>query len=467
MAGLGRSARGATTIALRRDDGTDGPGPSGDWHAARAMRAPGPGPQAGNLALTFADDGTTLFAIVDGTVRFHVSGLEPNSTATWTITSSESGEITGTVQFDSYYSVSVGDLGEGTLTATIVADGSEGAGDTTVLYFVQVVLLSPLTETNPAGGATLGGFSTIQNAANAASSNDIILLGRGTYDETVTYSAASLVVRAGTSNVIQNVIFVGPAIFVHTGNGADNVTGGGGDDYIFGEGGNNTLDGGAGDDNLQAASGVPGNSTLIGGLGVDRLYGGGGDDSLDGGIGADQMEGGYGNDIYYVDAAADQVREGANGGNDTVYSSVSYVLAQNGLNDEIETLSTSNQSGEGAIDLTGNGIANRIDGNNGQNILRGEGGNDTLFGFGGNDFLVGGTGTDIMVGGTGDDTYYVDDSSDLFSEFAGPGQRPARGQDQHCAWRRRRHRAAGRGGSHLDPGDGPDRGRHRQHRVRQ
>ena len=160
------------------------------------------------------------------------------------------------------------------------------------------------------------------------------------------------------------------------------------------------------------------NDTIDGGAGDDHLFGAGGDDVLDGGTGADLMVGGSGNDTYFVNSGGDEVAETGGEGDDTVRASLSYTLAA-GVS--VETLTTTNQAGIFAQDLTGNGNGNRIEGNNAQNILRGEGGNDSLFGFGGNDFLVGGAGTDVMVGGTGDDTYYVDDSSDLFSEFAGQG----------------------------------------------
>ena len=38
------------------------------------------------------------------------------------------------------------------------------------------------------------------------------------------------------------------------------------------------------------------------------------------------MEGGQGSDVYYVDAAGDSVIEAADGGNDAVFSTISYTL---------------------------------------------------------------------------------------------------------------------------------------------
>jgi Ca2+-binding RTX toxin-like protein len=55
--------------------------------------------------------------------------------------------------------------------------------------------------------------------------------------------------------------------------------------------------------------------------------------------------------------------------------------------------------GVDALNLTGNGAANRLDGNKGNNVLQGGGGDDTL---------SGGAGADTMDGGEGSDTYFAD-----------------------------------------------------------
>jgi Ca2+-binding RTX toxin-like protein len=46
----------------------------------------------------------------------------------------------------------------------------------------------------------------------------------------------------------------------------------------------------------------------------------------------------------------------------------------------VETISTTNNAGTTAINLTGNELANNVFGNNGTNVLDGKGGNDTLMG---------------------------------------------------------------------------------------
>ena len=144
-----------------------------------------------------------------------------------------------------------------------------------------------------------------------------------------------------------------------TGNAAINGTGNG---LANGLGGNNA------------------NNTLIGGAGDDRLGGGGGSDILDGG--AD-------NDTYYITDNNDTIIEAADGGIDTVESSVSYTLAAN-----IETLYLIENA---AINGTGNALNNGMYGNQASNTLNGGDGDDWFEGQGGNDILIGGNGNDTYM----------------------------------------------------------------------
>ena len=94
------------------------------------------------------------------------------------------------------------------------------------------------------------------------------------------------------------------------------------------------------------------------------------------------MRGLGGNDTYFVDNPGDVVNEAAGGGSDRVLTSVNYTLT---AGQEIEALSTTNNAGTGAINLTGNAFAQTITGNAGANIIDGGAGNDTLDGLGGAD----------------------------------------------------------------------------------
>ncbi|MEI5682320.1 MULTISPECIES: M10 family metallopeptidase [unclassified Mesorhizobium] len=70
------------------------------------------------------------------------------------------------------------------------------------------------------------------------------------------------------------------------------------------------------------------------------------------------------------------------------------------------------RGGSGHDTLTGNGVANYLDGATG---------NDRLVGNAGNDTLNGGTGNDTMIGGTGNDIYIVSSTGDRTIEYAGQG----------------------------------------------
>ncbi|MBD2678282.1 MULTISPECIES: calcium-binding protein [Nostoc] len=138
-------------------------------------------------------------------------------------------------------------------------------------------------------------------------------------------------------------------------------------------------------------------NTINGNSGNNGLSGGDGNDTLNGGAGKDTLIGGAGNDTYIIDSTTDTIIELANGGNDTVRSSVSYTLG-----DRLDNLIL---TGSNAINGTGNGGSNKITGNNANNVLNGSGGNDTLSGLSGNDTLIGGSGNDVLVGGGGNDSF--------------------------------------------------------------
>jgi Ca2+-binding RTX toxin-like protein len=127
-----------------------------------------------------------------------------------------------------------------------------------------------------------------------------------------------------------------------------------------------------------------------GNAGNNVITGNGANNILDGGAGNDTLIGGAGNDIYIVDSASDTITELANGGTDTIQSSVTYTIAAL-VNVENLTL-----TGTAAINGTGNA---------GNNVITGNGANNILNGGAGNDILTGGLGKDTLTGGLGVDRF--------------------------------------------------------------
>ena len=230
------------------------------------------------------------------------------------------------------------------------------------------------------------------------------------------------------------------------GSSNDVLSGLGGSDMLVGNAGNDTLDGGAGADTLVGGNGddvylvddasdvlieaanegwdtvessitwtLPenvdvlrlqgnGNVHATGNSATNFLVGNAGANRLDGRGGFDSLMGGAGNDTYVVDNDSDYIYEYADGGLDTVESSVHWTLGA-----EVENLLL---AGTTALSGTGNQLDNVLTGNAANNMLRGGAGNDTLDGAAGNDTLA---------GGIGDDVYVVNSISDVLIEAAGEG----------------------------------------------
>ncbi|MDD0844867.1 calcium-binding protein [Pseudomonas sp. Gutcm_11s] len=230
--------------------------------------------------------------------------------------------------------------------------------------------------------------------------------------------------------------------------GNDTLYGNAGNDLLYGNEGNDVLNGGLGIDTLDGGNGndtyyidnaydkviessaAGGTDTLVSSISTtlgdnleylslsgtaaingtgnslgNILAGNSGKNILNGMAGADIMAGGLGNDTYYVDNSGDIVSEAANGGTDTILSTVTYRL---GTSQENLRLS-------GTAESVGNGneLANKLTGNNASNVLNGRAGNDSIYGGGGDDRLIGGAGKDSLNGGAGNDIFDFNTLSEI------------------------------------------------------
>ncbi|QAU35555.1 M10 family metallopeptidase C-terminal domain-containing protein [Janthinobacterium sp. 17J80-10] len=201
--------------------------------------------------------------------------------------------------------------------------------------------------------------------------------GTDTIDGSLLTQALTLYLDAGYWShvgVKSTLISDAGQVTINIGSVIENAKGGSGNDSITGNSANNQLWGMSGNDVLQ---GDAGNDAVAGGNGNDYLAGGAGTDTLDGGAGTDVAD-------YRDVVAAVNVNLGTGitandgeGGTDTLIA--------------IENII----GGAGNDTLTGDALANRLEGRNGNDNLVGGDGSDTLVGGAGTDTLNGGLGTDI------------------------------------------------------------------------
>ncbi len=232
-----------------------------------------------------------------------------------------------------------------------------------------------------------------------------------------------------------------------------------GNDYLIGGALSDTLDGGAGND------------TLLGSVGDDTLIGGGGDDTLGGHFGNDTYVFAKGagvdflydwdttpgnNDVllfldvmsteltvikpenslnlfinygtadqitvfnYFKDSAPGQKIEQVQFSDGVVWDEAAImshlmIMGSESGHDVITGFSgwTNRIYGFGGDDsLSGNDLADLIDGGSGNDTLRGYAGADTLLGGAGNDTLYGDAGDDILKGESGDDVLWAGTGND-------------------------------------------------------
>jgi Ca2+-binding RTX toxin-like protein len=121
--------------------------------------------------------------------------------------------------------------------------------------------------------------------------------------------------------------------------------------------------------------------TIVGNEGKNVLGDGGGASSN-----GDVLIGGGGNDLYVVRNAGTTVIEAIGEGTfDRVSTSKDFTLT---AGSEIESINTTSKLGTSNLRLTGNELAQTIQGNGGANWIDGGGGNDILLGEGGADTFV-------------------------------------------------------------------------------
>ncbi|NBZ88693.1 beta strand repeat-containing protein [Stagnihabitans tardus] len=193
----------------------------------------------------------------------------------------------------------------------------------------------------------------------------------------------------------------------------------------IGDGTGDSFYGGAGADTVQAG---PGNDSIFGGADADSLSGGAGADSLAGGAGDDLLLGGAGADTLLGDGNNDTIRgemgDVVDGGNgiDLFDGSEAGALT---LTLGLDVLGIEDLLGSGFDDaITGDALANRLDGGAGNDSLSGGAGDDTLTGGLGVDWLDGGAGNDlilaeaqdIVTGGAGIDTVLAAESVTLSAD---------------------------------------------------
>jgi Ca2+-binding RTX toxin-like protein len=177
----------------------------------------------------------------------------------------------------------------------------------------------------------------------------------------------------------------------------ENVQGTKFNDVLTGDNFTNVLDTGLGNDTV---NGGAGNDTLNGGGGTDTINGGTGDDLLIGGLGADRLDGGTGVDwaLYLNGATAGvsinlltHVGSGGAAAGDRFYN------IENVQGTKFDDV------------LTGDGLANELNGDLGNDTLEGGAGSDTLIGGAGDDILTdsdtaSAADQDVFRPGTGSDT---------------------------------------------------------------
>lgn len=331
-----------------------------------------------------------------------------------------------------------------TLTGIAAIDGTGNALDNVITGNA-----ASNTLTGGAGNDSLNGAAGIDTMLGGAGNDTYYVDNVGDTVTELANEGTDIVYAYVSHTLAANV----ENIRLHTTGNID-ATGNALNNILYAGDGNNVLNGGDGIDTVSyayaasavtaslaittvQATGGSGSDTilnvesLVGSNFNDKLTGNTAANSLNGGAGADTMIGGLGNDGYYVDNIGDVVTELANEGIDTVYSTISYTLGANLENLYINTT--------GAVNATGNALANVLYAGAGNNVIDGLDGSDTvsyayavsgvtvslastaaqatggsgtdtllnienLVGGSYNDILIGNAGANGLTGGAGNDT---------------------------------------------------------------
>lgn len=316
-------------------------------------------------------------------------------------------------------------------TGTLFIDG--GAGNDLISTLSSLDALSNDTFKGGSGNDTLIGFLGNNQLDGGADSDWVDYSFRGTGLNIDLRLSTAQNMGGGFADTllsIENILATQQADTLIGNELANTLQGNGGNDVLSGEAGDDLLIGGTGNDSFNGGvgndtvsfqhSGAAVNVTLgsalaqsTGGAGVDTLQaiealigssfndtliGDALANTLIGGAGVDSLVGGNGADVYYVDAAADIIKEiSTDTGVDSLYASADYSMASIHVENAYAF-------GGSDVDIQGNNYANQIGGGDGNNLLYGAGGHDSIYGHGANDTLIGGAGDDYLDGGVGVDT---------------------------------------------------------------
>lgn len=310
----------------------------------------------------------------------------------------------------------------------------------------------------------VGGSSTVQTIEAGSISRDSLRVDMAAGSNVMNLSTVAFVNWNNWLGEFDRITLNGSA-------GNDTIDGSLMDDRIWGFDGNNLLRGGGGADNISAGDGQDilrggdredtlvgwgGNDTLVGDddyalvpgaqYGGDSLYGGAGNDAMTAAGGFNLMDGGDGIDTVDYRFLAQRPSEPEQFPV-AVTIDLSRVVNPNDPNSPFSAfvtldmtevhismardflLNIENVEGSNYADtITGNAVANalngwgaadQISGRLGDDVLGGGAGADSLFGEDGNDRLIGGTGSDRLDGGVGNDNLNGGEGADTLGGGVG------------------------------------------------